>query len=128
MAASSTTLSACGGCRTSGARRRSSAADALTPEHLTRLAARLARFFDDAAPAPTAGAVEVIRDNVTENFVQVEPFVGRLVSRDTFDAVRRWQLGVLEREPGRFRARVEQGRIRDGHGDLRLEHVYFEDA
>ena len=127
MAASSTTLSACGGCRTSGARRRFSA-DALTPEYLTRLAARLARFFDDAAPAPTAGAVEVIRDNVTENFVQVEPFVSRFVSRDTFAAVRRWQLGVLEREPGRFRARVEEGRIRDGHGDLRLEHVYFEDA
>jgi hypothetical protein len=42
--------------------------------------------------------------------------------------VRAWQLGVLEREARRFRARVEQGRIRDGHGDLRLEHVYFEDA
>ena len=44
------------------------------------------------------------------------------------EAVREWQLGALEQDPGRFRARVEQGRIRDGHGDLRLEHVYFEDA
>jgi predicted kinase len=26
----------------------------------------------------------------------------------------------------RFQARIEQERIRDGHGDLRLEHVYFE--
>jgi aminoglycoside phosphotransferase family enzyme/predicted kinase len=101
---------------------------ALTPDHLTRLAARLARFFVDAAPAPKAGAVEAIRDNVLENFAQVEPFVGRFVSRDTFDAVRAWQLGILARQSGRFRARVEQGRIRDGHGDLRLEHVYFEDA
>jgi aminoglycoside phosphotransferase family enzyme len=25
-----------------------------------------------------------------------------------------------------FEARREQGRIRDGHGALRLEHVYFE--
>ena len=63
-----------------------------------------------------------------ENFAQVEPFVGRFVSRETFEAVRGWQLGVLERDAGRFRARVEQGRIRDGHGDLRLEHVYFEDS
>jgi aminoglycoside phosphotransferase family enzyme/predicted kinase len=101
---------------------------ALTPEHLTRLAERLARFFMDAAPAPGAGAIEVIRDNVVENFAQVEPFVGRFVSRETFDAVRVWQLGILERQSGRFRGRVEQGRIRDGHGDLRLEHVYFEDA
>ena len=99
---------------------------ALTPEHLTRLAARLARFFPDAAPAPESGTIEAIRDHVTENFAQVEPFVGRFVSRDTFDAVRTWQLGTLEREPGRFLARMEQGRVREGHGDLRLEHVYFE--
>jgi aminoglycoside phosphotransferase family enzyme/predicted kinase len=100
---------------------------ALTRDHLTRLAARLARFFADAAPAPKAGAFGAIRENVTEN-AQVEPFVGRFVSRETFDAVRSWQLGVLRRDPGRFRARVEQGRTRDGHGDLRLEHVSFEDT
>jgi aminoglycoside phosphotransferase family enzyme/predicted kinase len=101
---------------------------ALTPEHLMHLAARLAGFFRDAAPAPEAGAIDVIRDNVVENFVQVEPFVGRFVSRDTFDAAQAWQLGILARHAGRFRERVEQGRIRDGHGDLRLEHVYFEDG
>jgi hypothetical protein len=100
----------------------------LTPEHLTGLAGRLARFFAAADPAPGAGAIETIRANVVENFVQVAPFVGRLVPADAFDAVRGWQLGVLDRESGRFRARVEQGRIRDGHGDLRLEHVYFEGA
>jgi aminoglycoside phosphotransferase family enzyme/predicted kinase len=102
--------------------------DALTPEHLASLAARLSRFFADAAPAPSMGAITVIRENVTENFAAVELFVGRLVSREMFEAVRRWQLDALDRDPGRFRARVAQGRIRDGHGDLRLEHVYFEDA
>jgi aminoglycoside phosphotransferase family enzyme/predicted kinase len=102
--------------------------DALERGHLQRLAARLARFFEDADPAPQAGTVEAIRENVTENFAQVEPFVGRFVSRETFDAVQSWQLGVLEREPSRFAARVAQRRIRDGHGDLRLEHVYFEDV
>jgi aminoglycoside phosphotransferase family enzyme/predicted kinase len=101
---------------------------ALTSGHLERLATRLARFFADAVPAPEAGTIEAIRENVTENFVQVEPFVGRFVSREMFDAVRRWQVGVLEREPARFAARVAQRRIRDGHGDLRLEHVYFEDT
>ena len=33
--------------------------DALTPDHLARLAGRLARFFGDAAPAPEAGAIEI---------------------------------------------------------------------
>jgi uncharacterized protein len=100
--------------------------NALTPEHLARLAARLARFFLDAPSTPEAGTIEVIRGNIVENFTQVEPFVGRFLSRETFDATRAWQLETMERQPGLFRARVAQGRIRDGHGDLRLEHVYFE--
>ena len=54
--------------------------------------------------------------------------MGRFVSRDTFDTVRAWQLGILERHSDRFRDRVAQGRVRDGHGDLRLEHVYFENG
>ena len=101
---------------------------ALTAEHLERLAARLARFFAAADPAPEAGAIEAIRRPVTENFVEVEPFVGRFVSRGVLDAVRDWQLGTLAREAARFEERVRRGRIRDGHGDLRLEHVYFEDG
>jgi hypothetical protein len=111
---SSTTPSACGGFRTSGARRRSSLAARSRPRISRGWRRASHRFFHDAAPAPESGAIEAIRDHVTENFAQVEPFVGRFVSRDTFDAVRSWQLGVLEREPGRFGARVEQGRIRDG--------------
>jgi uncharacterized protein len=40
--------------------------------------------------------------------------------------VKAWQLGFLEHNANVFETRLEQGRIRDGHGDLRLEHVYFE--
>ena len=98
----------------------------LTPGHLTRLATRLARFFADAVPVPELGALETIRGNLVENFLQVEPVVGQFLSQETFDAVRAWQVEVLDRHADRFRRRVEQGRIRDGHGDLRLEHVYFE--
>src|SRR5262249_32765512 len=101
---------------------------ALTAAHLQRLAARLARFFAAAAPAPEAGTIEAIRGPVAENFVEVEPFVGRFGSREMLDGVRDWQLESLTREAARFEARVRQGRIRDGHGDLRLEHVYFENG
>jgi uncharacterized protein len=53
---------------------------ALTPDHVTRLAVRLAQFFHDTTATPEAGAVEALRDNVIQNFTQVEPFVGRLIS------------------------------------------------
>ena len=98
----------------------------LTHDALARLAARLAAFYA-TAPAPSpSGSLDVLRANVEENFDQVRPFVGRFVESTTFDAVRAWQAGWLERKAALFEARQEHGRIRDGHGDLRLEHVYFE--
>lgn len=99
---------------------------ALTHEHLSRLANRLAAFYTTAASAPTFGSFDVLRVNVDENFAQVQPFVGRFVAPDTLQAVRAWQLGRLERDANDFEARRAQGRVREGHGDLRLEHVYFE--
>ncbi len=98
----------------------------LTGEHLGRLAGRLAAFYATAAAIPEGGSAAVLRANVEENFAQVRPFVGRFVEAETFEAVRAWQLARLERDARVFEARQAQGRIRDGHGDLRLEHVYFE--
>jgi aminoglycoside phosphotransferase family enzyme len=95
-------------------------------EHLARLAARLAAFYAASAPEPAPTALDVLRANVEENFSQAEGFVGRLLARETFDTVRDWQRERLARDAGLFEARRVQGRIRDGHGDLRLEHVYFE--
>jgi len=97
----------------------------LRPERLAALAKRLAAFLDDARPTPELGGPQVLRQNVDENFAQVAPFVGDLVDRATFDDVRAFQLGALAEHADRFVARVGEGRIRDGHGDLRLEHVYF---
>src|SRR5262249_44638664 len=64
--------------------------------------------------------------NVAENFEQTRPFVGRFLSPATFDATQAWQTGYLARHADRFGTRVDQGRVRDGHGDLRLEHVYLQ--
>ena len=98
---------------------------ALDAEALSRLAGRLATFFRTARATPSFGEPRILRANVEENFAQVEPFVGEVVDRQSFEDIRGFQLGALDTEPDRFAARVRDGRIRDGHGDLRLEHVYF---
>jgi uncharacterized protein len=98
---------------------------ALDGEMLTELAGRLAAFFRAAPLTPSFGEPAVLRANVEENFAQVEPFVGDVVDRRTCDDIRVFQFGKLAAKRERFAARVREGRIRDGHGDLRLEHVYF---
>lgn len=100
----------------------------LGPDHLEAVARRLVPFYAAALETPDGGLVETLRTNIDENFHQVEPFLGTLVEPVSFRAVRARQESFLRDYEGRLKERIAAGRIRDGHGDLRLEHVYFLDG
>jgi aminoglycoside phosphotransferase family enzyme/predicted kinase len=89
------------------------------------LAERLAVFFAGAPSTPQFGTPTVLCLNVTENFTEMAPFVGDLLDQETLDEVEAFQMSLLTQDVERFVARVSEDRIREGHGDLRLEHVYF---
>jgi len=102
----------------------------LTREHIDRIAERVAAFHADArCDEATArfGDVDIIGANVRENFEQTRETVGHYIEGAQADEIEQWQLSMLQQHADRFAARVEDGRIRDGHGDLRLEHVYITD-
>ena len=102
----------------------------LTPEQLDALAELLARFHERAEPNEQIarfGSVEVIRANVEENFAQAGALLGTLAPDGAEEEVEARQLGFLAARAPLFEERMRAGRIRDGHGDLRLEHVYFVD-
>ena len=92
------------------------------------LARVLATFYGDARSGPevdamgSQGAVEAVTE---ENFTQTEPFVPDLLPRDRFLFIRDAVRNFLHRHGQLFQRRVDTGRVRDGHGDLRLDHVYF---
>jgi uncharacterized protein len=92
---------------------------------LERVARRLANFLRDARPTPSFGTPAVLAKNVDENFDQTRPFAGSLIARPTFDQVEAFQRDALARYAGRFLQRIADERIREGHGDVRLEHIYF---
>jgi hypothetical protein len=60
-----------------------------------------------------------------ENFQQVEPFVGELLERERWEFIREASRAFFKNWRGLFESRVRKACIRDGHGDLRAEHVYF---
>jgi len=82
-------------------------------------AARLAGFYEQAAPAPANPAG--LARSVEENFTQCRAFVPHLLDASTLEAVERGQRAWLAAHSARLAARP----ARDGHGDLRLEHVYL---
>jgi uncharacterized protein len=97
---------------------------------LRQLAQHVAAFHAGArCDAETAlhGAPEAIEANVRENFEQTRQSAASFLSETELQTIERWQLGFLHSQRARFTQRIAQGRVRDGHGDLRLEHCYLDD-
>ena len=93
---------------------------------IERLAKQLADFHQDAATGPGVdeyGTPTSVRANWTENFIQIEPFVGRSIDAPTRNAVKHYVDDFLERERDLLDRRVRDGCIRDGHGDLHANSV-----
>jgi aminoglycoside phosphotransferase family enzyme/predicted kinase len=103
------------------------AAGNLSADDIDALALRIANFHREArCDEETAhhGTPAVIRRNVEENFEQTRDSITEFLTADEAEEVAAWQRAVLDDEE-RFEARLRAGAVRDGHGDLRLEHVYF---
>jgi aminoglycoside phosphotransferase family enzyme/predicted kinase len=102
----------------------------LQPAQLDRLATTIAAFHDragvDATVAAQWASPEAVRRNVEENFEQTRTSAPAHVPAEVVSEASQRQKLFLDGSRDLLSSRVARGRIRDGHGDLRLEHVYFE--
>ena len=105
-------------------------AGGISHDDMKRLGLHLADFYSRSERNPEIdryGRAETISLNMEENFRQLEPFVPGLVERNQFEFVREASRGFFRDQAQLFDRRIAEGRICDGHGDLRAEHVYFLD-
>jgi uncharacterized protein len=103
---------------------------ALSREDLNRVAKVLAAFHARAPGSPEIdrfGEPDRFKVNTDENFEQVEPFVGRTLSREAFEHLRRWTDDFYASNKELFLERIRAGKVRDCHGDLHMEHVVIGD-
>ena len=101
---------------------------ALARPEIDRIATVIARFHEACRSddeTASYGTPESIRVNVAENFAQTRAVLEHYLSATQAQEIENYQLGVLARDRDLFARRVQQGRVRDGHGDLRLEHAYL---
>jgi len=101
------------------------ARDGLDAGALERVATVLAEFLRAARQTPGFGTPAALANNVRENLDQTRRFAGNLIARATFDEAAAFQQESLARHEGLFLQRIADERIREGHGDIRLEHIYF---
>ncbi len=105
--------------------------DAVSREDMRQLGRYLADFYARSASSPEIdhyGDPEVIAFNMEENFQQIEPFVDEFLDRERWEFIREVSRVFFQIWRKLFESRVRKGCIRDGHGDLRAEHVYFYDG
>jgi predicted kinase len=98
---------------------------------IDRVAARLCEFHHTALRGPEIakwGSLAEIRHNWEENFIQTEPFIGRTISAPAYEAIRSWVNEEIETKADLFDRRAREGRIVDGHGDVRCESVCVMDG
>lgn len=107
------------------------AAEAVGPEQMRLVGRRLAGFYEASGRSPAIdafGSLETIRCNMEENFSQLAPWAGRILDPLRWEFLCEANRAFLAHHAAAFARRVADGRIRDGHGDLRSDHVYFDDG
>jgi len=104
--------------------------DNIVPSMLDALAERIAGFHmssEQSNEINQLGGLETVAANWRENFEQTEGYVGRTITRSQLDDIRAFVEGVVTGDEALFIERVEGGRVRDCHGDMRTDAVCFED-
>jgi len=99
--------------------------DKLTEEDLRRLAKHLFDFHQRAERKDEFGRLELMKFNTDENFMQTQKYVGTTIEEEDYNFIGLATEEFYKNYAPLFEKRMKEGRIRDGHGDIRLEHVAF---
>lgn len=97
----------------------------VSQEEIRELARHIASFHLKAERRDEFGKVSVMKYNTDENFLQTEKYIGITISREDYLFIREKTEDFYRKYGDLFEKRIRDGRIRDGHGDIRLEHVAF---
>jgi hypothetical protein len=93
-----------------------------------RSIAEVLAAFHATAPCSDAtsavGTVKAVRRNWTDNRDEMRPFVGGPLDAEVFEQVSELASAYLDGRGPLFEQRIEDRRVRDGHGDLLADDVF----
>lgn len=103
--------------------------NAAETSHVLDIADKLVAFHKKVSSekSPIYGSPQAIATNVRGNFRETRRYVGRTLSARMFDMLEAYNEAFLGKHGALLERRVAQGRVREGHGDLRAEHICMVD-
>jgi hypothetical protein len=73
------------------------------------------------------GSLAIIETNWKENFEQTREFVGKTISMTDFKSISKRIDDFMKRSASFFEKRMEEGRVRDCHGDIHSGNIFVAD-
>ncbi len=102
----------------------------VTKEMIEAISERLVDFYSMAETDEKIKGFarpERIKQDTDENFDQTEKYIGITISKVVYEEVKKRTNDFLKEKEDIFYLRIKDDRIRDCHGDLRLEHIFWGD-
>ena len=93
---------------------------------LIRISSKIANFHNEAEVNEeilSMGEIEKIKINTDENFEQTEKYKGITISERDYEFIKKSVNKFYEKYEKIFKERIENKKIKDCHGDLRMEHI-----
>jgi uncharacterized protein len=73
------------------------------------------------------GSIKVIMTNWAENFAQTQKYVNQTISAEQLQNIQSKINGFIENQQKLFDGRIEDGKIRDCHGDMHSGNIFLTD-
>ncbi len=102
----------------------------VTPRMMEAVSEKLVQFYLAAETSDLIKSFakpERVKQDTDENFEQTERYIDVTLPRKVYEEVKNKTNEFFRRNGERFQQRIATDRIRDCHGDLRLEHIFWGD-
>lgn len=100
--------------------------DMVCESDFSRIAEKLANYYNSQIPSNDLkqyGQPENIKSTIDQNLSLSKKFIGKTITSCAYNAIKSYNDYFFRNKSDLFRNRMENGWIRDCHGDLRLEHI-----
>lgn len=102
----------------------------VTPKMIEAISEKLVKFYSAAETSvliKSYAKPERVKQDTDENFEQTEKYIGTTIPKEVHERVKGRTNDFFGKREKIFYQRIASDRIRDCHGDLRLEHIFWGD-
>ena len=102
----------------------------VTSKMIEAISEKLAHFYFNAATSDfikSFAKPDRVKQDTDENFAQTKKYIDLTISRDVYLEIQKRTNDFFKTQVEIFYRRIAEDRIRDCHGDLRLEHIFWGD-